>query len=85
VFVSVGDPVGAGLVGSLNRPGADVTGVTSQSSDVVAKRLQVLDELLPGKQTIAVLMNPDTPSTALARSIASFGSMRVESFVLANV
>jgi ABC-type uncharacterized transport system substrate-binding protein len=66
VFASVGDPVGAGLVASLNRPGANVTGVTSQASDVVGKRLQILDELIPGKRTIAVLMNPDTPFTALA-------------------
>jgi ABC-type uncharacterized transport system substrate-binding protein len=41
VFTGVGDPVGAGIVASLNRPGANVTGVTSQASDVVGKRLQI--------------------------------------------
>jgi putative ABC transport system substrate-binding protein len=66
VFTSVGDPVGAGIVASLNRPGGNVTGVTSQASDVVGKRLQVLDELTPGKRMIAVLMNPDTPFSELA-------------------
>jgi putative ABC transport system substrate-binding protein len=66
VFASVGDPVGAGLIDSLNRPGGNVTGVTSEASDLVGKRLGVLDELVPGKRTAAVLMNPDTPFSALA-------------------
>jgi putative tryptophan/tyrosine transport system substrate-binding protein len=66
VFASVGDPVGAGLINSLNRPGGNVTGVTSEASDVVGKRLQLFDDLLPGKRTVAVLMNPDTPFSALA-------------------
>jgi hypothetical protein len=66
VFASVGDPVGAGLINSLNRPGGNVTGVTSEASDVVGKRLQLFDELLPGKGTVAVLMNPDTPFSTLA-------------------
>jgi putative ABC transport system substrate-binding protein len=66
VFASVGDPVGAGLINSLNRPGGNVTGVTSEASGVMGKRLQVLDELVPGKRTVAVLMNPDTPFSSLA-------------------
>jgi putative ABC transport system substrate-binding protein len=66
VFTSVGDPVGAGLVASLSRPGANVTGLTSQASEVVSKRLQILEELIPGNQIVAVLMNPDTPYSALA-------------------
>jgi putative ABC transport system substrate-binding protein len=66
VFASVGDPVGAGLINSLSRPGGNVTGVTSEASDVVGKRLQVLDDLVPGKRTVAVLMNPDTPFSLLA-------------------
>jgi putative ABC transport system substrate-binding protein len=45
VFTSVGDPIGAGLVASLIRPGANVTGLTSQASDIVGKRLQILEEL----------------------------------------
>jgi putative tryptophan/tyrosine transport system substrate-binding protein len=66
VFASVGDPVGLGLVASLNRPGGNVTGVTSQASDVVGKRLQIVQELLPGTRTLAVLLNPDTPFSSLA-------------------
>jgi putative ABC transport system substrate-binding protein len=49
VFASVGDPVGAGLINSLSRPGGNVTGVTSEASDVMGKRLQVLNELVPAK------------------------------------
>ncbi|WP_291683983.1 ABC transporter substrate-binding protein [Bradyrhizobium sp.] len=66
VFTSVGDPVGAGLVASLGQPGGNVTGMSGQASDIAAKKLQLLDDLLPGKKLVAVLGNPDTPYTALA-------------------
>jgi len=66
VFTSVGDAVGAGLVASLGRPGANVTGVSSQASEIATKQLQILEELVREKGTIAVLLNPDTPYTALA-------------------
>jgi putative ABC transport system substrate-binding protein len=65
VFTTVGDPVGAGLVSSLGRPGGNVTGL-SGLTEMGGKRLQLLRELTPGKQVIAVLMNPDTPFTRLA-------------------
>jgi len=61
VFVSVGDPIGAGLVKSLNRPGANVTGVTSQAREVSSKRLQILVDLVPNTRIIAVIRNPETP------------------------
>ena len=63
VFVSVGDPIGAGLVKSLNRPGANVTGVTSQAREVSSKRLQILVDLVPNTRIIAVIRNPETPFT----------------------
>jgi putative tryptophan/tyrosine transport system substrate-binding protein len=66
VFSSVGDPVGAGLVGSLGRPGANVTGMSGQANETAAKQLQILEDLVPGKRTVAVLLNPDSPFTALA-------------------
>jgi putative ABC transport system substrate-binding protein len=66
VFTNVGDPVGAGLVASLGHPGGNVTGLTDQARDLGAKRLQLLQELVPGKHVVAVLMNPDTPFTRLA-------------------
>jgi putative ABC transport system substrate-binding protein len=65
VFTLVGDPVGAGLVASLGRPGGNVTGL-SGLTEIGGKQLQLLQELTPGKQVIAVLMNPDTPYTRLA-------------------
>ena len=66
VFASVGDPVGAGVVASLARPGGNITGVTGQSADLAAKRLQLLRDLIPGSQIIAVLANPATPFALLA-------------------
>jgi ABC-type uncharacterized transport system substrate-binding protein len=66
VFVSVGDPLGAGVVASLNRPGANVTGLSSQASEIGSKRLQIVDELAPGKRMVATLLNPDAPFSMLA-------------------
>jgi putative ABC transport system substrate-binding protein len=65
VFTTVGDPVGAGLVSSLGRPGGNVTGL-SGVTEILGKHLQLLKELSPGRQVIAVLMNPETPFTRLA-------------------
>jgi ABC-type uncharacterized transport system substrate-binding protein len=66
VFTTVGDPLGAGIIASLARPGGNVTGLTDQAKDVQGKRLQLLLELIPGKRDIAVLLNPDTPFSQLA-------------------
>ena len=88
VFTSVGDPIGAGLVTSLSRPGANVTGLTSQAREIVGKRMQILEELNKGKQTIAVLLNPDTPFTPLAlqelRTAAEAGGSRLATFEARN-
>ena len=65
VFTTVGDPVGAGLVASLGRPGGNVTGL-SGLTEIGGKHLQLLQELSPDKQVIAVLMNPETPFTRLS-------------------
>ena len=66
VFAAVGDPIGAGIVNSLNRPGANVTGLSSEASEISGKRLQILEQLVPGIRIMAVLMNPETPFTRLA-------------------
>ena len=84
VFTSVGDPIGSGLVASLNWPGANVTGVTSQASDVVGRRLQILEEFIPINRTVAVVLNPETPFSALAlqelRAAADARQLRLEIF-----
>jgi putative ABC transport system substrate-binding protein len=59
VFVSVADPVGLGLVQSLPRPGGNITGVaTMVPEDFLAKRIQLLQELVTGASKIALLINP---------------------------
>jgi putative ABC transport system substrate-binding protein len=62
VFASATDPVKAGLVASLNRPGGNLTGVSNQNAEVGPKRLELLRELLPSATTIAVLANPTSPT-----------------------
>jgi putative ABC transport system substrate-binding protein len=58
VFVSGSDPVETGLVSSLNRPGGNITGVVWTSSALTAKRLGLLDALVPKSSAIAVLVDP---------------------------
>lgn len=62
VFVSVADPVKLGLVQSLPRPGGNVTGLSTMvPDDFLAKRLEILRELVPGASKIALLVNPTNP------------------------
>src|SRR6476646_8433422 len=61
VFGAGGDPVQEGLVASLSRPGGNLTGVNFFTVEVVAKRMQLLRELVPVAKRIAVLVNPTDP------------------------
>jgi ABC-type uncharacterized transport system substrate-binding protein len=62
VMVGVGDPVGAGLVSSLARPGGNITGNTILGPEVAGKRLQLLKEVIPSLSRVAFLWNPDNAS-----------------------
>jgi putative tryptophan/tyrosine transport system substrate-binding protein len=61
VFMNSGDPVQSGLVGSLNRPGGNITGVSNMVVELGAKQLGLLQELVPGTARVAVLINPNSP------------------------
>jgi putative ABC transport system substrate-binding protein len=65
VFVNTGDPVVAGLVASFNRPGGNVTGVSLLGPELETKRLELLDQLIPGTTPIGLLVNPMNPAAAL--------------------
>ena len=65
VMISIGDPVGVGLVPSLARPGGNITGNTILGPDVAAKRLQILKEAIPTISRVAFLWNPDNASNVL--------------------
>jgi len=64
VFSAATDPVKVGLVASLNRPGGNVTGVTSLNVEVGPKRLELLHEVVPSATSMALLVNPTNPSIA---------------------
>jgi ABC-type uncharacterized transport system substrate-binding protein len=65
VIAAAGDPVGTGLVASLARPGGNVTGLSIQQTDVAAKRLELLREIVPGLRRLAILGNVSGPAVVL--------------------
>jgi putative tryptophan/tyrosine transport system substrate-binding protein len=68
VFLAVGDPVGAGIVESLARPGKNVTGLSDLAAHLQGSRLQLLRDVTAAGSLVAVILNPGTPYTALAYS-----------------
>jgi putative tryptophan/tyrosine transport system substrate-binding protein len=60
-----GDPVRQGLVSSLARPGGNITGLSTLSSEIAGKRLQLLKEIAPQASQVAVLWNPGNPAKGL--------------------
>ena len=64
VFTTGGDPIREGLVQSFNRPGGNLTGVTTSYDEAAPKRLGLLREIVPKARIIAVLVNPNDPITA---------------------
>ena len=68
VFRMATDPVEMGLVASLNRPGGNLTGVTTMGVDLGSKQLELLHELAPTASVIALLLNPTNAETARTQS-----------------
>jgi len=65
VFAIANDPVGGGLVASLARPGGNVTGLSGQATDLAAKRLELLREVVPRLRRLAIMLNVGYPSAVL--------------------
>jgi putative ABC transport system substrate-binding protein len=64
VIVSVADPVGAGVVASLARPGGNVTGMSNMATDLSRKLVQLLIEIVPSMKRVGVVRNPNNPGVA---------------------
>ena len=69
VFHTGGDPVSAGFVASLDRPGGNLTGVSALTSDLNEKRLELLKQMVPGVSRVAVLMNPTSTNAAALKGL----------------
>jgi putative tryptophan/tyrosine transport system substrate-binding protein len=84
VFAVGSDPIKLGLVASFNRPGGNVTGIDILTTDLNAKRLGLLHEVLPRAETIGVLLNSNSPvvQTQLGDMQAAAGalSLRIRAF-----
>jgi putative tryptophan/tyrosine transport system substrate-binding protein len=80
VIAPGGDPVELGIVPSLARPGANVTGVTSLAADLTTKRLEFLRELLSNRARLAVLWDPDSGGArvAIRKTQATAGRMGLQ-------
>jgi ABC-type uncharacterized transport system substrate-binding protein len=76
VFETAANPVELGLVASLNRPGANVTGVTQTNAETTPKRLELLHELLPVVRIMALLVNPTDPGLAVTETNAALAAAK---------
>ena len=65
VFAGVGDPVGSGIVSSLSRPGGNITGISILATELSAKRLELLEEIVPGASPVAMFWNDSNPGMVL--------------------
>ena len=84
VFVGTGDPVGLGLVASLNRPGGNVTGMSLFTTTLVVKSVGLLKELVPTATLIAFFVNPSNPSAKIyaKEALAAASTLGIKVHVL---
>jgi putative tryptophan/tyrosine transport system substrate-binding protein len=84
VFVAMGDPIASGVVDSLARPGANLTGTTRMIAEMSAKHVELLKEAVPSLATLAVLWNPTNSShrPALESVVAATRSLSLELYPL---
>jgi putative tryptophan/tyrosine transport system substrate-binding protein len=84
VMVHSGDAVATGLIAELSRPGGNVTGSTLLNPELMAKRLELAKEIIPGITEVAVLLNPDnpakTPVLAAMQGVAQSLKLRLHPF-----
>ena len=86
VFATGGDPERSGLVDSFNRPGGNVTGVVFFGAILGAKRLELLHQLVPEATTIAMLVDPNSPSTEAERTDVQVAAKAIrQQLVILNV
>ena len=74
IVISAGDPIGAGIIAGLARPGGNITGMSVQMAEQEGKRLELLKKLLPSFSRVAVLSNPSNPYCAIAVGEARRGA-----------
>jgi putative ABC transport system substrate-binding protein len=77
VFMGISDPVGNGLVASLARPDGNLTGISIMSTELMAKRLELVSDLLPHAKVIALLVNPNLSFTeSVVRAVQEAASVK---------
>ena len=69
VMINAGDPVGAGFVASLSRPGGDLTGTSAAGEEVLAKQVELLSAAVPHLKKVSVLMNSANPAKRAVKSL----------------
>lgn len=77
VFVYSGDPIAAGFADSLGKPGRNMTGMTFMATELCAKRVEVLKELLPGVKRLALLSNPEHAGELIEYRVTEDSARRV--------
>lgn len=80
VFAATSDPVGAGLVTSLVRPGGNATGLSVQQSDIAGKRLELLRQAVPALRRLAIMVNVGNPGSVpeMRQARAAAGALGIE-------